>query len=62
MDENNYTVVGINGFRRGGLTRVEADRVASNMRDQMRAAGWRGKVRIYYRDGKEVASYDPYNE
>lgn len=54
VDEKNYAVVGINGFRKGGLTRDEATQLASRMRHQMKVAGWAGKVRIYYRDGTEV--------
>jgi hypothetical protein len=54
IDEKNYTVVGPNGYRRGGLTREEAFALAANMREQMRTAGWRGDVRVYYRDGTEV--------
>lgn len=54
MDEKNYAVVGVNGFRRGGLTRDEAIGIARRMQDEMDRAGWRGAVRVFYRDGSEV--------
>jgi len=58
MDKN-YTVVGINGYRRGNLTRKMALRHAKDLREQMRRAGWAGQVRVYYRDGSEVtAAYE----
>lgn len=53
-DDKNYTVVGINGFRRGSLTRKEAFALAKKMQDQMIFAGWGGEMRVYYRDGEEV--------
>lgn len=55
IDERNYTVVGINGFRQGGLTRKQAVDLARQMQQQMDQAGWRGKMRVYYRDGSPVA-------
>lgn len=54
VDEKNYSVVGINGFRRGGLTRQEAMSTARSMQRQMNQAGWAGKVYVYYRDGTSV--------
>jgi hypothetical protein len=54
VDERNYSVVGINGFRRGSLVRDEALRLAARMREEMARAGWRGDVVVYYRDGSVV--------
>ena len=54
IDERNYTVVGINGYRIQNLTLVQARASAERLREQMREAGWRGEVRVYYRDGSEV--------
>jgi hypothetical protein len=54
VDTKLYTVVGINGYRRAGLTLDEAASLANRMREQMKVAGWRGHVRILYRDGSEV--------
>jgi hypothetical protein len=54
VDEKNYTVVGINGFRRGSLIRIEAFALARKMQEQMQQNGWSGLVKVYYRDGKEV--------
>ena len=54
IDEKNYTVVGPNGFRRGGMRRGEALRLAARMREQMVIAGWAGTVNVYYRDGSRV--------
>jgi len=51
IDEKNYTVVGINGYRVGSLTREQAFKLAGRLREQMKQAGWAGKVRVYYRDG-----------
>lgn len=51
MDDKNYTVVGINGFRKPNLTRSQAIELAKNMQRQMDQYGWRGEMRVYYRDG-----------
>lgn len=51
IDERLYTVVGINGFRQGNLTREQAGRLAAKIREEMERAGWAGDVKIYYRDG-----------
>lgn len=53
-DDRNYTVIGINGFRRGSLTEQGAVWMASKMQEEMRVAGWRGEMRVVYRDGSEV--------
>lgn len=55
MDEKNYSVVGINGFRQGSLTRTQAIDLAKRLQRQMLEQGWAGKVRVYYRDGKEIS-------
>jgi len=55
IDDKNYTVVGINGFRRGSLTRAQAVKLARQMKQQMDQAGWAGKVHVFYRDGSPVA-------
>jgi len=52
--ERNYTVVGINGYRQGNLTREQAIVLASRMQAQMDRAGWRGRMHVYYRDGSPV--------
>ena len=54
VDDGNYTVTGINGFRRGSLKRDEAIAMARRMQEQMDRMGWRGKMRVYYRDGSPV--------
>ncbi len=54
IDDRIYTVVGINGYRRGNLTKEQAFNLAENLTNQMKIAGWAGKVRVYYRDGTEV--------
>jgi len=54
IDDKNYAVVGINGFRRGCLTRDQAFDLAKKMSEQMKLFGWAGKVRVFYRDGTEV--------
>jgi len=54
IDEKVYTVVGINGFRRGCLGRDEALGLAARMRETMRRHGWAGKVRVFFRDGSLV--------
>lgn len=54
FDDRNYTVTAINGFRRGSLTRSEAERLARTMRETMRTSGWAGRVRVFFRDGSEV--------
>lgn len=54
MDDKNYSVVGINGFRRGSLTRKQALDMARRMQEQMDRAGWRGKIEVYYRDGTRI--------
>lgn len=58
IDEKNYTVTCVNGFRRGCLRRKEAFALAQRMNEQMRNAGWAGKARIFYRDGSEVLTKD----
>jgi len=55
FDDKNYIVVGINGFRQGSLTREQAVKLARKMQEQMDRAGWRGKMKVYYRDGSPVA-------
>lgn len=54
-DDKNYTVVGINGYRQGGLTRAQAVKLARQRQQEMDRAGWRGKMRVFYRDGSPVA-------
>jgi len=54
IDDRLYTVVGINGFRKSNLTRSHAFHLAEQTREQMKRAGWRGEVKVYYRDGSEV--------
>ena len=54
IDDKLYSVVGINGYRQGNLTKEQAFKLASNLTSQMKTNGWAGKVRIYYRDGSEV--------
>jgi hypothetical protein len=54
-DDKNYTVTGPNGYRRGSLTREQAEQSATSMNEMMKRRGWRGKARIWYRDGTEVA-------
>ncbi len=52
--DRNYTVVGLYGYRHGSLTFEEAIALARRMQTQMDKAGWRGKMRVYYRDGSSV--------
>ena len=59
VDDRNYSVVSINGFRRGNLTLPDARTLAARMREQMRTAGWSGEAVIYYRDGTEVKDEIP---
>jgi len=54
IDDKNYTVVGINGFRKGGLTYEQAVGLAARMQQQMAQAGWAGRMKVYYRDGSPV--------
>ena len=49
-NEKNYTVVGINGYRRESMTLDQATLHADTLRLQMANAGWAGKVRVLYRD------------
>jgi hypothetical protein len=54
LDDRTYSVVGINGYRQDNLTREQAIRLARRMQEQMDRAGWRGKMRVFYRDGSLV--------
>lgn len=54
IDDRTYTVEGPKGYRAGPMTFEQARLQADRMREQMKTAGWSGKVRIYYRDGTEV--------
>jgi len=54
VDTKVYAVTAPNGYRRGGMTLEQARRHAGRLREQMRTAGWAGKVRVFYRDGSEV--------
>lgn len=54
IDDRNYAVVGINGFRQGSLTRKQAVDMARRMQEQMDRAGWRGRMQVYYRDGSRI--------
>lgn len=56
IDERNYTVIGVNGYRVPNLTRGQATRKADQVRQQMKQAGWAGKVHVVYRDGSVVPS------
>lgn len=56
-DDKNYSVTCINGFRRGSLTKAQAIDLANSMNRQLKQYGWRGKARIWYRDGTEVDTY-----
>lgn len=55
IDDKNYSVVGINGYRQNGLTRKQAVDLARRMQEQMKQAGWAGKMKVFYRDGSPVA-------
>lgn len=61
IDDRLYSVVGINGYRQGNLTKEQAFSLAKRLREQMRSAGWAGTVRIYYRDGTEVTNKEDNN-
>lgn len=61
IDDKNYTVVGINGFRQGSLTFEQAVKMACRMQEQMDRAGWRGKMEVYYRDGTRIEWRDRRN-
>jgi hypothetical protein len=54
IDDCCYSVVGINGYRKGNLFREEALDHAARLVEDMKQAGWRGLVRVHYRDGSEV--------
>lgn len=54
IDDRNYTVVGINGFRHSNLLKTQALKMAKQMQEQMDRAGWRGEMKVYYRDGSPV--------
>jgi len=54
FDENNYTVVGVNGYRVGNLTKEQAFVRAGRLQQEMATAGWAGQVRVFYRDGTLV--------
>jgi hypothetical protein len=58
VDTKTYVVTGINGYRRPGLTQDEAVALARGLNKQMREAGWRGRARVFYRDGSEVTFED----
>ena len=51
IDEKLYTVTTINGYRQGGFTMEQAVKHANNLHKQMENAGWRGDIRVHYRDG-----------
>jgi hypothetical protein len=53
-DDKTYSVVGINGYRQGNLTKEQAFKLAQKLTNEMKITGWSGKVRVYYRDGAEV--------
>lgn len=55
IDDKLYSVSGPNGYRKAWFTLSQAHAAAKAMREQMARNGWRGKVRIYYRDGTEIA-------
>jgi len=54
IDDRSYTVVGINGYRLSNLTLEQARKKTAHLQEEMKTAGWRGKVRVFYRDGTEV--------
>lgn len=57
-DDRLYTVVGVNGYRMANQTWKEACRIARRMAEEMRLAGWRGEMRVYYRDGTLCRGWD----
>lgn len=61
VDTKTYAVVGINGYRQGGLTKDQAFALAARLREQMRTAGWAGVVRVHYRDGS-VVKEEPHDQ
>lgn len=54
IDERNYTVTCINGFRRGCLSKSAGISLVRKMNEQLKRLGWNGKARLWYRDGSEV--------
>lgn len=57
IDEKNYSVTTINGYRVGNLTREQAEKRAARLVEEMKRAGWAGIVRIHYRDGSTVEKF-----
>ena len=55
IDSAIYTVTSINGFRRSSLTLKRALDLAGTMNATMRRMGWRGRARVWYRDGSEIS-------
>ena len=53
-DDRNYTVTGPGGYRRGSLTRGQAEMIVARMTKTMKRHGSGGTAHIYYRDGTEV--------
>ncbi len=54
MSDRDYTVTGINGYRKANLTLAEAKALRKEIIEEMPVTGWHGEVRIFYRDGSEV--------
>lgn len=59
IDDRNYVVTAINGYRSKHMKRDEAEQHARRLNEQMRTNGWTGRAwtgraRIVYRDGSEV--------
>lgn len=55
VDNQNYTVTGTNGFRRGSLTREKAIAMARRMQKNWESLGSPVKMNVFYRDGSPVA-------
>lgn len=54
VDDPNYTVVGINGFKQTDLTKKQAIKLARQMQTEINTAGLQGKMQIFSHDGSLV--------
>jgi hypothetical protein len=55
VDTQTYYVTAPRGYRSSWMDQESAKLHADQVREQMLLAGWSGEVRVYYRDGSEVA-------
>lgn len=58
IDDKCYYYTAPTGYRSAWMPQDEAVRGASGMAEQAKRNGWRMKIRVFYRDGSEVAAFN----